>query len=158
LTPSCVMTTNRNPDATPAGPTRRAFLKDSAALACLTGLPHPAPAIAGAGPADEPPWYRRTLRWGQTNITEVDPAGYDVARSGEPYRTGELYVACISSPYYDEYIPSILREIIGRSHPEGLTDNSWSGLDRASICYCAHCHRRFRARAGRPIPARKDWD
>lgn len=25
------------------------------------------------------PWYRRTLRWGQTNITEKDPVRYDIA-------------------------------------------------------------------------------
>src|SRR5437773_10198797 len=24
------------------------------------------------------PWYRRTIRWGQTNITERDPARYDI--------------------------------------------------------------------------------
>lgn len=25
------------------------------------------------------PWYQRTLRWGQTNITEIDPTRYDIA-------------------------------------------------------------------------------
>jgi hypothetical protein len=30
-------------------------------------------------PAEGAPWYRRTYRWGQTNITEEDPATYDVA-------------------------------------------------------------------------------
>src|SRR5579885_3663982 len=24
------------------------------------------------------PWYRRALRWGQTNITELDPTRYDI--------------------------------------------------------------------------------
>jgi hypothetical protein len=180
------------------------------------------------------------LRWGQTNITEIDPAGYDIAwwrrywratrvqgviinaggivayfpskfplhhraealgnrdlygelaraahddgllvfarmdsnrahedfyrshpdwfavdRAGRPHRAGELYVTCVNSPYYDEYIPAVLREIIERSHPEGITDNSWSGPDRNSPCYCAHCERRFRQRTGRSIPAQKDWD
>ena len=32
-----------------------------------------------AANAGGPPWYRRTLRWGQTNITEIDPTRYDVA-------------------------------------------------------------------------------
>ncbi len=27
---------------------------------------------------DEIPWYRRVTRWGQTNITEKDPANYDI--------------------------------------------------------------------------------
>ena len=25
------------------------------------------------------PWYRRALRWGQTNITEIDPPTYDLS-------------------------------------------------------------------------------
>ena len=37
----------------------------------------------------------------------------------------------------------MLREIIERSHPEGITDNSWSGLDRGSICYCDNCASEF---------------
>ncbi|MCX6637487.1 MAG: Tat pathway signal protein, partial [Acidobacteria bacterium] len=158
------------------------------------------------------PWYRRTYRWGQTNITEKDPVRYDIAwwreywkrtetqgiivnaggivayypskfplhhraeflgdrdlygeltkaahddglvvlarmdcnrvaedfhkahpdwfarnSSGNPYRAADKYVTCINSPYYDEYIPGVLREIVGRSHPEGFADNSWAGLGR----------------------------
>ena len=63
------------------------------------------------------------------------PEWFAVDAAGEPYRAGELYVTCVNSPYYDEYLPAILREIIDRSHPEGFTDNSWSGLDRNSICF-----------------------
>ena len=205
---------------------RRAFLDQVASVTAAlatTGGAVPASAWAHseeqASAPDPPPWYRRALRWGQTNITEIDPASYDIAwwrrywrdtrvqgvvlnaggivayypskfplhhraealggrdlygelaqaahedglyvfarmdsnrtheafyrahpdwfavdRAGRPYRAGELYVTCINSPYYDEYIPGVLREIIERSHPEGITDNSWSGLDRESPCYCA---------------------
>src|SRR5438309_8521398 len=39
-------------------------------------------ASAGAGPAPAAAttesWYRRTCRWGQTNITEKDPVRYDI--------------------------------------------------------------------------------
>ena len=155
------------------------------------------------------PWYLRTYRWGQTNITEKDPAQYDIAwwreywkrtevqgviinaggivayypskfplqhraqflngrdlygelakaahddglavmarmdsnrtaedfyqahpdwfarmADGKPYRAADKYITCINSPYYDEYLPAVLREIIERSHPEGITDNSWAG-------------------------------
>ena len=188
----------------------------------------------------ETPWYRRTYRWGQTNITEEDPARYDTEwwrehwrqtrvqgvivnaggivayypaadplqhraetlgqrdllgeivtaahkdglvvmarmdsnRAHEPmfrahpdwfamnshrvpYRAAELYVTCIHSRYYDEYIPAVLREIIQRVHPEGFTDNSWSGLDRDSICYCENCARTFRDRCSAQLPRAKDWD
>ena len=78
--------------------------------------------------------------------------------SGEPYRADDKYVTCVNSPYYDEYIPSVLVEIIERSHPEGFGDNSWSGLGRNSICHCENCARKFRAASGKPLPAAKDWN
>ena len=166
---------------TAAGMTRREFLSSGMALAL-------APKTAAT------PWYRRAYRWGQTNITEADPAAYDVAwwraywrrtrvqgviinaggivayypsdvshhhraetlgdrdlygelaraahddglavfarmdsnradehfyvehpdwfavdHDGRPYRAEDKYIACVSSPYYDEFLPEILREIV----------------------------------------------
>jgi hypothetical protein len=197
-------------------------------------------AKAEAAPAGAVPWYRRTLRWGQTNITEIDPASYDiewwrqhwkrtrvqgvilnaggivayypskyplhyrppqlgdrdlygelakaarddgltvVARmdsnrthepfykahpdwfgrdaSGKSYRAGDLYVTCVNSPYYEKYIPSILAEIIDRTRPDGITDNSWSGLGRDSICYCENCTKKFNEREAAKLPREKNWD
>ena len=86
------------------------------------------------------------------------PTGSRARPTGSRYRAEDKYITCVNSPYYDEYIPSVLREIIERSHPEGFADNSWSGLGRDSICYCDNCARKFRAAAGKPIPARKDWN
>jgi hypothetical protein len=77
---------------------------------------------------------------------------------GKAYRGADQYVACINSPYYDEYLPDVLREIVDRSHPDGFTDNSWAGLGRESICYCDHCARKFRAQAGKPLPRTADWN
>jgi hypothetical protein len=202
--------------------------------------------VAAAGPVSATaqssslPWYRRCLRWGQTNITERDPVRYDIAwwrsywretqvqgviinaggivayypsrhplhyraeflgdrdlfgelreaarqeglavlarmdsnrateefykahpdwfardASGNPYRAGDRYVSCIHGPYYEQYIPELLREIAERYKPDGFTDNSWSGLGRGSICYCENCERRFREHSGRPVPRREDWD
>src|SRR5947209_2885098 len=61
---------------------RRTFLKQTAA-ATLAGLSvssgraeHGSSKMVAANAL---PWYRRTLRWGQTNITEIDPAAYDIA-------------------------------------------------------------------------------
>jgi hypothetical protein len=186
------------------------------------------------------PWYRRTARWGQTNITERDPVRYDIPwwreywkrtaiqgviinaggivayypskfplhhraeflndrdlygelakaahddglvvlarmdsnrtaedffrahpdwfarqKSGQPYREADKYVTCVNSPYYDEYLPGILQEIIERSHPEGFGDNSWSGLTRERICYCENCARKFKDKAGKDLPPGKDWN
>ncbi|HEY5911503.1 MAG TPA: alpha-amylase family protein [Verrucomicrobiae bacterium] len=186
------------------------------------------------------PWYRRTFRWGQTNITEIDPARYDISwwrkywkrtrtqgviinaggivayypskvpfhkpaqflggrdlfgelcraahddglvvfarmdsnraheelyaahpdwfavdAEGKPYKAGELFVTCVSGPYYAEHIPAVLREIIERYHPEGFTDNSWSGLGQASICHCQNCQKDFRERTGLSLPREKNWN
>jgi hypothetical protein len=191
-----------------------------------------------SGPAK--PWYLRTYRWGQTNITEIDPVQYDIAWwrdywkrtavegviinaggivayypskfplqyraqflngrdlfgelteaahgdrlvvmarmdsnrtaedfyqahpdwfartvGGAPYRAADKYITCINSPYYDEYLPDVLREIIQRSHPEGFTDNSWAGMGRGNICYCDNCQRKFREKTGQAIPRRANWD
>ena len=77
---------------------------------------------------------------------------------GNPYRDTGRYVTCVNSPYYNEYLPDILREIIGRSKPEGVTDNSWSGLGRGSICYCENCERKFREKTGKSVPRVANWD
>ncbi|WP_212909463.1 beta-galactosidase [Streptomyces sp. TS71-3] len=86
------------------------------------------------------------------------PDWFAVDRDGAPYRAADRYITCVNSPYYHEYLPGVLREIIERSQPEGITDNSWSGLDRGHICYCAHCAESFRADTGRALPAAVDWD
>jgi len=77
---------------------------------------------------------------------------------GRPYRAADKYISCINSPYYDEYLPGVLREIVERSHPDGFTDNSWAGMGRESICYCDNCARTFRARTGKALPRKADWD
>jgi Hypothetical glycosyl hydrolase 6 len=237
-----------NPErpAPPGGETRRTFLKQTAAGAVLLAgaeLAALGAARAAAGPERAEgglPWYRRARRWGQTNITERDPARYDVAwwrqywrrtavqgvvvnaggivayyptqvpfhhraeflgdrdlfgelcaaahadglavfarmdsssahedcfqahpdwfmrdANGAPYRNRDLYVACVNSPYYDEHLPAILREIAARYRPDGFTDNSWSGPGRNSPCFCDHCRRQFRARTGQELPRGRDWN
>lgn len=188
----------------------------------------------------EAPWYKKTLRWGQTNLVELDPARYDsdwwrehwrrtrvqgvivnaggivayypskfplhhraeklgdrdlygeivkaareeglavVARmdsnrvaqdfydehpdwicrqaDGSPYTQADKYVTCIGSPYYTEYLPAVMEEIIERSHPDGFSDNSWAGLPRANICYCAHCKSQFHIYSGKDLPKSHDWN
>ncbi|HVU17579.1 MAG TPA: alpha-amylase family protein [Candidatus Didemnitutus sp.] len=195
----------------------------------------PTPAAPGAKP-----WFRRTYRWGQTNLAEIDAAHFDLdfwrqhwkrtavqglvvnaggivayypteipfhrrssflgsgdlfgtirqaakedglavlARmdsnradadlfaahpdwfsrdaSGQPYRSTDLYIACVNGPYYTQHLPAILREIATRYHPEGFTDNNWNGLFREQPCFCENCRTRFHARAGADIPTRPDWD
>ncbi len=225
------------------GESRRSFLKKSGAVAAsaiidlkfpLTESDHPQ-----SGADGEIPWYRRTTRWGQTNITEKDPVNYDISwwrgywkrtqiqgvivnaggivayypskvplhrqaeylggrdlfgslckaahedglavfarmdsnraheefykahpdwfavdATGKPYKAGDLFITCINSPYYDSHIPAIMKEIISEYHPEGFTDNSWSGLGRDSICYCENCRKSFREKTGKEIPLKANW-
>lgn len=89
---------------------------------------------------------------------QAHPDWFSMDITGNPYRAADLYVSCINSPYYSEYIPSILTEIAEMYHPEGFTDNSWSGLGRESICYCEYCRKSFKDTTGHDIPLAQDWD
>ncbi len=235
------MSTPKSPDSS-----RRDFLKQVAAATVLASAAELSANAARAqtSPAttavDAAPWYRRALRWGQTNIAENDIDRYDipwwrmhwkrtgvqcviinaggivayypskfplhyrapnlkdrdlfgdlakaahddgiavVARmdsskvhrnffdahpdwigtnaAGQPYTSGEFYLTCINSPYYDQFLPDVMREIIDRYHPEGFADNIWTGLDRNQICYCANCLRRFQAFANTALPTARNWN
>ena len=186
------------------------------------------------------PWYERTRRWGQTNLSELDPRDYDalwwrdywrrtdvqgvivnaggivafypsrfelhyrathlgdrdlfgeivalareegltvlarmdsnrtderfyrahpdwfvVDTAGEPRRAGDRYLTCINSDYYKAYLPDVLREIIDLYHPDGFTDNSWTGVGRDCICQCESCRRKFRNDTGYALPTVANWD
>lgn len=77
--------------------------------------------------------------------------------NGEPITVADKWVTCINSPYYSEYLPEVITEIIERSHPDGFADNSWAGLPRSSICYCRHCTELFGTATGFDLPADHDW-
>lgn len=76
---------------------------------------------------------------------------------GAPYRMGDKFATCIGSPYYSDYIPSVMEEIIAHAGPDGFADNSWAGLTRQHVCHCTHCRTQFEAHAGAPLPVRHDW-
>ena len=89
---------------------------------------------------------------------QAHPNWFAVDVEGEPYRAGDRYVACVNGPYYKTFLPDVLREVIERYHPEGFTDNSWTGLNRRSICYCDHCREQFHDATGLDLPRQPDWD
>jgi hypothetical protein len=218
-------------------PTRRDFLLATATLAAGAAA---SPTIAAAAAAGTAPWHRRAVRWGQTNLTEIDPGRIDidfwrahwkrtriqgvvinaggiaafyptkipfhhrasglgdrdlfgeltrVARDdglavfarmdsnrahedfyrahrdwfahdadGKPYVVTGLYLACVNGPYYKEYLPAVLREIVANYRPDGVTDNNWNGPQRHQPCYCTNCETSFRARTGAALPRTVDWD
>lgn len=75
---------------------------------------------------------------------------------GTPYTAGDRFLTCICSSYYREHTPTIFREIIDRYHPDGFTDNSWSGIN--DICHCPNCSASFRAYSGMDLPCDRNWD
>lgn len=89
---------------------------------------------------------------------QAHPDWFARDKEGKPYRAADKYIACINSPYYDEYLPAVLTEIIERSHPEGITDNSWAGMGRENICYCTNCQNKFGAAVGTALPVKADWN
>jgi hypothetical protein len=88
---------------------------------------------------------------------QAHPDWICVDAAGKPYRQADKYVTCINSPYYGEYLPGVMEEIIRRYHPDGFSDNSWPGLPRERICHCANCAARFRAWSGHDLPEQADW-
>ncbi len=61
--------------------TRRDLLKLTTAMASVsaTGInPFGSPLIDRQTAANSVPWFRRTTRWMQTNIAELDPTRYDI--------------------------------------------------------------------------------
>ncbi len=88
----------------------------------------------------------------------VRPDWIALDSEGKPYSSGDRYITCVNSPYYNEHIPAILTEIATTYHPEGFTDNSWAGLGINSPCFCENCKRIFREKTGKEIPRTRNWN
>ena len=89
---------------------------------------------------------------------EAHPDWFCRDKRGNPITSNGRYFSCVNSPYYTEFIPKILEEIIEKYHPAGFTDNSWKGLDRSTICYCDHCKTQFKESSGLSLPEAVNWD
>ena len=76
---------------------RREFIGVAAALASIPG------SFAAAPPE---PWYRRTYRWGQTNITEKDPVRYDIPWWREFWKRTRVQGVIINAGGIVAYYPS----------------------------------------------------
>ncbi len=81
------------------------------------------------------PWYERTLRWGQTNLTEADPARYDAEFWRERWRVTGIQGVIVNAGGIVAYYPSrypqhrattlgdrdLYGEIVAAAREEGLT-------------------------------------
>src|ERR1700730_12927164 len=59
-----------------------------------------------AAPASTEPWYRRTTRWGQTNITEKDPVRYDIPWWRDYWKRTAIQGVIINAGGIVAYYPS----------------------------------------------------
>ena len=89
---------------------------------------------------------------------QAHPDWFCVDAQNKPYKAADLYISCINSPYYSQHLTAVLKEIAETYHPDGFTDNSWSGLGRDSICYCGYCRNSFKEKTGNDLPANHNWD
>ncbi len=89
---------------------------------------------------------------------QAHPDWFAVDAAGKAYKADDLYISCINSPYYNQHIPAVLTEIATLYHPEGFTDNSWSGLGRDTICHCSWCRQGFHDKTGYDLPTAADWN
>ena len=87
---------------------------------------------------------------------DARPDWFCMDAAGNPIMAGDRYVSCVNGPYYKEYIPDALREIIERYQPDGFTDNSWAGLRGGAICYCGNCKKLFKDASGFQLPEKAD--
>lgn len=109
---------------------RREFMKSAIGTAVLAGIP-------GSATADDngTPWYRRTIRWGQTNITERDPLRYDISWWREFWKRTAVQGVVINAggivAYYPSKIPfhhraeflgerDLYGELANAAHDDGL--------------------------------------
>src|SRR5437764_11527292 len=81
------------------------------------------------------PWYQRALRWGQTNITERDPARYDLAGWRQYWKRTQVQGVIINAGGIVAYYPSrfplhrragflddrdLFGDLVRAAHEEGL--------------------------------------
>lgn len=70
------------------------------------------------------PWYQRTYRWGQTNLTEMDPIDWDKERWKDYWRRTKVQGVIVNAGGIVAYYPSAL-ELQYRA--EGLADRDLFG-------------------------------
>lgn len=85
------------------------------------------------------------------------PEWFAVDAKGEPIEAHGYYVACPNGPYYREFGPQVVREILERYD----FDAFWANAAQFSPwhtpqCHCVACQRKFWADTGMKLP-KEDW-
>ena len=119
-------------------------------------------------PASSPPWYRRTVRWMQTNIAEIDPTRYDIAWWRQQWKRTRTQGIVVNAggivAYYPTAVPlhrraeflgdrDLFGDIVRAAREDGIAvfarmDSNGAGDEM----YRAHPDWFTRNAAGRPYP------
>ena len=115
------------------------------------------------------PWYRKTYRWGQTNITEIDPTRYDIDWWRDYWQRTRVQGVIINAGGIVAYYPSryrlhyraqyledrdLLGELTRAAHEDGLTVLARMDSNRAtSDFFREHIDWFTRDREGKPYQA-----
>lgn len=115
------------------------------------------------------PWYRKTYRWGQTNITEIDPTRYDVDWWRDYWQRTRVQGVIINAGGIVAYYPSryplhyraqylekrdLLGELTRAAHEDGLAVLARMDSNRAtSDFFREHTDWFTRDREGKPYQA-----
>src|SRR5262249_2567521 len=145
--------TNRDSDS------RRTFLKKLAVAGAALGTLHGANAASDQNQEEQDlapnmPWYQRITRWGQTNITEVDPDRYDIGWWRKYWRQTQTQGVIINAggiiAYYPSEVPfhhpaeylngrDLFGELCQAAHEDGLAVFARMDSNRAHAdCFQAH--------------------
>ena len=126
-------------NVSPADLTRRIFIRKMAAASALLSMADwkvlAADAPGGGLENSSGPWFRRTFRWGQVNLTEIDPLRFDLAWWRGQWRRTSLQGVVVNAggivAYYPTEVPlhrraeflgqrDLFGEIRGAAHDDGL--------------------------------------
>lgn len=146
---------------------RREFLELAAAAGILSGL-RVSPAAASQAAANSDPWFRRTVRWMQTNIAEIDVTRYDIPWWREQWKRTHTQGIVVNAggivAYYPTDIPlhrraeflgdrDLFGDLLKAARQDGIVvfarmDSNGAGDE----IYKAHPDWFTRNAAGRPYP------
>ena len=114
------------------------------------------------------PWYQRTYRWGQTNITEIDPIRYDIEWWREHWRRTRVQGVIINAGGIVAYYPSqyplhyraeyledrdLFADVMAAAREEGLAVLARMDSNRATEAQSNSAQRRGSHRKSSTTPA-----
>ena len=102
----------------------------------------------------DPSYQREDFYQAHPDWFSIDRNGRPNLLTWPPKPREKLYMICVNSPYFWEYMPKVFEEIFSRYDVDGVFGNAWEGFD--GICYCRYCRERFRKDMGLDLPGTED--